>query len=539
MKKEKGLTLVELAIVLVIIGIILGIGVSIIAILVKQAKQKDTKKIVQTICETVKAYAITNKTFPSDITSLGVKTTDPYGNAIVYLFATGLDTNDFCTNNGTWINLTDKGTPKNKVAFLVYSLSENRHDDTKNGSSYEIKPRGSFSGGYEYDDIYCYYDIETIRQEACETLKITTEALPVGTQYFPYPNTSIEASVSNITCTISGLPNGLTVSGCSINGTPEEAGSFQVDIQVEDSIGRQASKTFALTIHPNPIRISTTYLPYAYVGQDYTVGLTATGATGSYRWTLKDNGGLSTAYLNPTTGILSIDGSTLSSSGTYSLKVRVCDTNFPSECDEKVFTLTVVEATSGGGSSGGGGSGGGGGGSGGSCTSYTLRIIQASLFSDYIESIRTTAGCVNTTNTRFDRSFTLVPQTVELYRRSNCRNQVKTIDLAASDTDNDCKVYILCNGDRDRCIVSDTPKVYCWRALFDVDDGYGKEGGTCFRTRLITGSTTIKLYEEFRDCNNNTNLLCTYNFNQFFSLPEDSDLDCRVEIESDCSIDDD
>jgi len=82
-KDKKGLTLIELAVVLVIIGIILGIGVSIIAILVKQAKQKDTKKIVHTICETVKAYAITNKTLPSDINSLGVKTTDPYGNDIV------------------------------------------------------------------------------------------------------------------------------------------------------------------------------------------------------------------------------------------------------------------------------------------------------------------------------------------------------------------------------------------------------------------------------------------------------------------------
>jgi len=442
MIKRKGFTLVELAIVLIIIGLLLSIGVTLFTILVKSAKLKDTRTVVKTVCEAVKSYAITNKTLPSNLNGLGVKTKDAYGQNLIYVFASGLDTNDFCENNGSWVNLTDRGVTKNKVAFLVYSISENRHDDTDTGSGYEIKEHGTSVGIYEYDDETCYTDIDSLRKETCEPLKITTDSLPVGTQYLSYPSTSIEASVSGMNCSISGLPSELSSSGCSISGTPTQAGTFQVNVTVTDSIGRTASKTFGLVINPNPVKITTTHLPYAYTGQDYSVGLAATGATG-----------------------------------------RFCDSRFASECDQKSLYLTVVSSSSG---------GGGGGGGGGGCTSYTVRVIQASYSSDYIESIHTSAGCINLSNRRFDRTFSLVPQTIQLFRSSNCRNQVMSIDLASSDADNDCKVYILCNGDRDRCINSNTPKVYCWRARFEEDRRvYMKVTGrtACYRNVTITGST--------------------------------------------------
>ncbi len=529
MRYKKGFTLVELAIVLIIIGLLLSIGVTLFTILVKSAKLRDTRTTVKTVCEAVKSYAITNKTLPSNLNGLGVRTKDAYGQNLEYDFASGLDTNNFCESNGSWISVVDRGVTKNKVAFIVYSISENRHDDTDTGSGYEIKEPGTPVGSYEYDDEACYIDIDSLRKEACEPLKITTDSLPVGTQYQTYLSTSIEASVSGITCSISGLPSGLTSSGCSVSGTPTQAGTFQVNVTVTDSIGRTANKTFGLVINPNPVRIATTHLPYAYKDQSYNVALTATGATGNYNWSFS---GLPTGLSGNSSGVIS---GTPTVTGIFNVSIQVCDSSisFSSECDSKTLPLTVIEVSS----VSGGGSGGGGGGGGGGCTAYTLRIIQATYSSDYIESIKTTAGCVNLSDKRFDESFTLVPQTVKLYRSSNCRNKVMDINLLSFDNDNDCNVYILCNGDKDRCINSNFPKVYCYRAKFESEGRiYIKAGSRCTRNLIIQGSSILSIYQRYRDCRRNSNQLCTYNFDELFSLSEDTDLDCKVEIDRNCIV---
>ncbi len=370
MDKKKGLTLIELAVVLVIIGIILGIGVSVIAVLIKQAKYKDTKKIVETACETVKAYAITNKTLPSNLSSLGIKTQDAYNQELIYVYANNLDSLNLCQNNpSSWVNLTDKGITKNKVAFLIYSISENRHDDTKNGSNYEIKQTGAFYSGYEYDDIYCYVDIETIRKEACEPLKITTEALPIGTQFQQYPSTKIEGSVPNITCNITGLPQGLTDNNCRISGTPKKAGTFQVNVSITDSIGRTDTKTYGLVIHPNPVKITTPYLPYAYKDKSYNVALTAIGGSGRYNWEIT---GSLPAGLSFSNGIIT---GTPTQTGTFQVNIKAKDSSYfdssnSDSYDEIEFTLTVLDNTVSSGGSGSGSGSGGGGGSGGSGGGY-------------------------------------------------------------------------------------------------------------------------------------------------------------------------
>ncbi|NPA54706.1 MAG: hypothetical protein GXO21_08600 [Aquificae bacterium] len=282
---KKGMTLIELAIILVIIGILLSIGVSILAVMIKHQKLKETKNMVQTLCETVKSYAITNKTLPSSIQNLGVKTKDPYGQDIKYVYALGADTNNICENDPTsWVNLTDKGNFKNKVLFLIYSISENRHDDTFDRNVYEIKPSGAFYNGYEYDDITCYIDINTIRKKACSPLEITTQSLPKGIQFLSYPPTTITASAQNITCDITGLPRKLVPSNCSISGVPLDAGAFQVNVSVTDNIGRTSTRTFGLVIQPNPVQITTPYLPYAYKNKSYSISLTAIGGSGQYIW---------------------------------------------------------------------------------------------------------------------------------------------------------------------------------------------------------------------------------------------------------------
>ena len=365
MFSKKGFTLIELAIVLVIFGLLLVSGIGIVSILVKNQKFNESKAVVNKACKSIEGYAISHKKLPSDLNSLGVPTKDPYTNDLVYAFATNMDTFDFCNNEpSNWLTLDDKGVSKN-IAFIVYSKGANMHDETNTGTNtYQIKPYGTEVGSYKYDDVVCFGDINLLREKGCQAFEIVTNSLPEGTQYLPYPTVNFQISGGTLNnCSQSGsLPNGITFDSatCSISGTPTQAGTFNFSITTTDTIGRTTSKSFNLTVNPNPVKITTPYLPYAYLNQDYSAGLTADGGDGNYTWSIVSNGGLSSMIIN-SDGVISIDGSDLSSEGTKVIGIKVCDTNFSSACDTKTYTLTILSSSSGSGSGSGGSSGGGGG----------------------------------------------------------------------------------------------------------------------------------------------------------------------------------
>jgi len=55
--RQKGLTLVEVAIVLVILGLLIGLGASLIGPLTKRAKITETRDIVNAAVESVIGFA--------------------------------------------------------------------------------------------------------------------------------------------------------------------------------------------------------------------------------------------------------------------------------------------------------------------------------------------------------------------------------------------------------------------------------------------------------------------------------------------------
>ncbi len=363
MFSKKGFTLIELAIVLVILGILLVAGIGIVGILVKNQKFNETKAVVNKACKAIEGYSISYKKLPSDLNSLGIPTKDSYTNDLVYAIAPNMDTFDFCNNKpSNWLNLDDNGISKN-IAFIVYSKGANMHDETNTGSnSYQTKPYGTDVGTYKYDDIVCYGDINFLREKGCEAFEITTNSLPEGMQYLPYPTVSFQISGGTLrSCSQSGsLPDGIVFDAvsCSISGRPTQSGTFNFSITATDSINRQTTKSFNLTVNPNPVKIETPYLPYGYKNNSYSVSFIASGGTGRYRWSV-DNLPSGLTFSN-----YSITG-TPTVTGTFILEVNVCDANFSSVCDRKKMPLTILEAgsLSSGGSSG-GGSGGGSGGTG-------------------------------------------------------------------------------------------------------------------------------------------------------------------------------
>jgi large repetitive protein len=121
-----------------------------------------------------------------------------------------------------------------------------------------------------------------------------------------------------------GVPAGLSLNGTTgvLSGTPTAAGTFNFAVQVTDSAQATASRTFALTITPPALTITT--VPPLFsgtAGVAYAQTFSAAGGTLPYRWSISsgDAGGLTLDAANGT-----LQG-TPQRVGTFSFTVQVAD----------------------------------------------------------------------------------------------------------------------------------------------------------------------------------------------------------------------
>ena len=84
-------------------------------------------------------------------------------------------------------------------------------------------------------------------------------------------------------CEYDIIPGLVTNASGNIEGVPTSTGSHQLSVDVTDSSGRTASKTFNLSIDDTFV-LTTTKLNNGIVGSPYTQTLTATGGYGTYTW---------------------------------------------------------------------------------------------------------------------------------------------------------------------------------------------------------------------------------------------------------------
>lgn len=341
-----GFTLIELAIVLVIIGLIAGVGISLLGSVVKSGKLTETRSLVKTAKEAVIGYAVSQKKLPPSLNTLGIKTEDSYGKDLFFLPSTNLTTSDLCSTRPQFLTLNDKGSPKNKVVAVILSSGENTSNDTGTGPPFSILETGTTTaGGKIYDDIVEYIEIDSLREKACHGISITTGNLPSGTEEVPYTQVTLGATGGTLPYTwgiVSGtLPAGVTLSANVISGTPLQAGTYNFNIAVKDAESRESRKNLSITIEPNPPRIVTEFLAYGKVKEVYpSTTLGATGGKPSYTWT-KTNGSLPPGLSLSTNGTIS---GTPTQAGTYSFTVRVTDSGSPARTIDKTLSITINPA---------------------------------------------------------------------------------------------------------------------------------------------------------------------------------------------------
>ncbi len=406
-KRDRGFTLIEIAMVLVVIGILLTIGAGLVGILTKKAKFNESREIVKAVYESILGYVATNKKLPDNLSNLSVKTTDPYGNTIQYYRAQELTLNNLCVTLGTYLTVTDNTVSppsvKNNVAFIIFSMGENGTNNTGTGP-FTINEYGV----NDFDDIALYADIDSLRKQVCTSFIITTESLPSGTEEFTYPSTTLEATDGTIPYSwsiISGnLPPGLTLSSTgvisgTISGTPTQDGSYNFTVQVTDSDNPQriATKSLAITIYPNKPRITTEFLNYGTQGSPYAANLSATGGLAPYTWNVTGlPAGLSlltsgtcaagSVTLNCNTTTPCICG-TPTASATFGININITDGR--GRTASKTLSLTINP------------SGGGGGG----CTAMSLSppsgtSWNATVGTPFSQSVTVSGGQTPYTNTQ-------------------------------------------------------------------------------------------------------------------------------------------
>lgn len=149
MRRLRGFTLIELAMVLVLIGLLVGMGAGLIGLLVKRAKYSESRERVKENVEAIVGYALTHGHLPgtsSEIQKAMKSFRDSYNKKLMYVFSDNLkDSGSICnaTTNATNIeikwNCTDASCSSHEgliqdVAFLIISADGNYNHQTVDSS---------------------------------------------------------------------------------------------------------------------------------------------------------------------------------------------------------------------------------------------------------------------------------------------------------------------------------------------------------------------------------------------------------------------
>lgn len=189
---NKGFTLIEMAIVIVIMGLIIGTVVPLLVTQIQHGKLKQGREVVETAKEEINGYAINKGCLPNSTDKIG-HSEDPWGKELFYrtakngsdksLECNGSNRNIICNSANTELSMElSGGETKDDIAFVVASGGPNYNKQFHNASNkVETFNYGEEKDGDKYDDIVEYVTLGSLKSKlGCgvgDGIEITTENL--------------------------------------------------------------------------------------------------------------------------------------------------------------------------------------------------------------------------------------------------------------------------------------------------------------------------------------------------------------------------
>ncbi len=194
-----------------------------------------------------------------------------------------------------------------------------------------------------WENVNLISDFDYLRLHGDE-LRIKTSSLASGQVGTPYSDQlSAEGGTAPYSWALASgqLPGGLVLNGQngSIAGTPTTEGTFNFTIQVTDSEtpAETVNQVFSIDIGPVAnLEITTTSMPFAFLGETYDNSIAAQGGIVPYNWSISSGGLPPGLALNATTGDIT---GTPTTEGTYNFTARVTDSQSPA--DEATANLSI------------------------------------------------------------------------------------------------------------------------------------------------------------------------------------------------------
>ena len=384
-RKAAGFTLIEMAIVLIVAGIVISIIASVLPSLIQSGKIRQANAGLERVDYTLQGYItatgrvpcpdtdgngeenrITGEPSPGADTctnyvgdlpykTLGLSSgNDIWGNPIKYAVyadlittTTGTGSNPFCTEIKEVINYYDPADKNNLPDTSKLYVTDANGQNPKNMAYILVSGGSKDLDGDRRDGLYDgYNEGRDLSFDAADRSVFYGD--PVNQRYDDLVRTVSFAYLSGkIGCgTETTTSPGGTTPGSSEYQDPGDCsdgvdndGDGHTDCMDQDCYGKDTCPAGG-----SVVGITTTSIPDGNVGCSYSTTLKAIGGITPYEWDLTNNGGFSSLFLNTYTGQLN-SGALDQCPGTYTIGAQVEDATPVADggptTDSGTFTLQV------------------------------------------------------------------------------------------------------------------------------------------------------------------------------------------------------
>ncbi|MCP4746463.1 MAG: prepilin-type N-terminal cleavage/methylation domain-containing protein [Desulfobacteraceae bacterium] len=356
---QKGFTLVEMAVVLVVVGIIISTLATVLPSLIQSSKIKQSQALLERADYALQGYSLANHRLPfADSGADGIEDSGTFAGNLPYL------TLGLSSGNDIW------GAPIKYAVYGVSGASSNLTESFADASAFCTAIASASVAGFDINIAHTttaspcsgagasdssnqafvlassgLYDLDGSngRFDDCNGQSGAGFNIPGKIQSTTYDDLVRAYSLNELNqknCSGSSSSSSSTEI-CDDSGENDEDadGLSNCDDPDCSSHASCSSGSFSIT---------TTSIPSATVNSSYVTTFSASGGTTSYLWSLTGNGGFSDLGLNSSTGTLS--GTLDQCPGNYTVSIQAEDSTPSGDggplTDSASFTLEVTGALS-------------------------------------------------------------------------------------------------------------------------------------------------------------------------------------------------